>query len=420
MGQIAPPPSTRMPGWLVATLVLFFLAVTINYIDRGNLATAAPLIGVEFHLSATRLGFLLTAFYLSYVPMQVVVGWLVDRFGAAPVLVAGFIMWSVTMSLTGLAQSFAGLLALRLLLGIGESVFFPASSSIIARWFPESRRGIANAVIMAGLACGPAFGVFFGGWLIAIHGWRPVFVGAGLVSLLWVIPWLAIAQPRLAERRTGRDETSPPIWAILRQRSLWGASLGHFCSNYAWYFVLSWIPYYLVHDRAWSLAQMANIGGGAYLSMAVTTMITGWYTDRRIASGASPTVLRKAFMGVGFGIAAVCIAGSAMASANVSVGLFTIACAAFGLVTPNIYGVAQSLAGATATGRWMGIQNCIGNIAGFFAPFLTGVLVDRTGSFVLAFMIAAAMCVLGAIAWIFVVGPVAPIDWRLRAAFSER
>lgn len=223
-----------MPRWLIATLVLLSLAVFINYIDRGNLATAAPLIKDELHLSATQLGFLLTAFFITYMPMQVAIGWLTDRFGAARVLAAGFIVWSLSMSATGLAHTFALLVLLRLALGVGESVFFPASSAIVARCFPESSRGLANGVIMAGMSSGPAFGIFAGGLLIASFGWRAFFIAFGLASLVWVVPWLLIAQPRLVEQRAELAARPPGTRAILRERSLWGASLGHFCVNYVW------------------------------------------------------------------------------------------------------------------------------------------------------------------------------------------
>lgn len=400
-----------MPRWLIATLVLLSLAVFINYIDRGNLATAAPLIKDELHLSATQIGFLLTAFFITYMPMQVAIGWLTDRFGAARVLAAGFIVWSLSMSATGLAHTFALLVLLRLALGVGESVFFPASSAIVARCFPESSRGLANGVIMAGMSSGPAFGIFAGGLLIASFGWRAFFIAFGLASLVWVVPWLLIAQPRLVEQRAELAARPPGTRAILRERSLWGASLGHFCVNYVWYFVLSWIPYYLVHERGWSLTQMATIGGSAYLLLALSCLLTGWVTDRRIASGASATRVRKTFLVLGCVLPAVFMTGCAMAGAGTSVFFLLVACASLGLFGPNMYAVSQTLAGADAAGRWMGIQNCIGNIAGLIAPFLTGALVDRTGSFTLAFLIAAAVSALGAVAWVFVVGPVAPIDW---------
>jgi len=405
----------RMPPWLVAALVLLGLAAFINYIDRGNLATAAPLIKSELGLSATQLGFLLTAFFIAYTPMQVLVGWLTDRLGASRVLVGGFVVWSLAMSFSGLVHGLALFATLRILLGLGESVYFPASASIIVRCLPESSRGIANAAIMTGMACGPAFGVFFGGLLIAKFGWRPFFVGFGLVSLLWLIPWMAIARPRLAQHPVASRGDGPSMRALLRERSLWGTGVGLFCSNYGWYFVLSWIPYYLVHERGWSMTQMATIGGAAYLLMAVTTMICGWAMDLQIAAGASVTIVRKSYLAAAAVVSAICILGCAIAGIQTSVVLVCLACAALGLSSPNVYAVGASIAGENATGRWIGIQNCIGNIAGLVAPLLTGILVDWTGSFALAFMVTAAISLGGGFAWIFMVGPVSPIDWALRA-----
>lgn len=410
-GWVASGPA---PRWLIATLGLLAAAVFINAVDRGGLAVAAPLIQGELHFSATQLGFLLAAYYITWVPAQIVAGWLVDRFGAAGVLAIGFLAWSLTMSLTGLAHGFMALVWLRLALGVGESVFLPASSAIIARCFPESSRGIANAVITAGMACGPAFGIFFGGMLIATFGWRAFFIAFGLTSLVWMLPWLAIARPRLVERRAKVSAAVPGTLAILRERSLWGASLGHFCGNYAYSFVMSWIPYYLVHERGWSLGQMAEIGGSAYLLMAVTSLVTAPIADRRIAAGGSATRVRKTCLATGYVLATIFVVGCAMTGATTSVLLLLLTGAAFGLVAPNLFAVAQSLAGEEAAGRWIGIQTSLGNIPGLIAPFLTGILVDRTGSFMLAFVVAGALQLGAAAAWVFGVGPVAPIDWTRR------
>ena len=404
-----------MPAWLTVTLFLLAIAVFVNYIDRGNLATAAPLVKDELGLSATQLGFLLTAFFITYMPMQIGVGWLTDRFGAGRILLAGYVIWSLAMSLTGLAQGFVTLVVLRLLLGLGESVSFPATASILAACFPEGRRGIANGVVMAGLAAGPAFGIFFGGLLIAQFGWRAFFVAFGIVSLLWIVPWIAIAQPRLGEGRVAHAVAATGTWSILRERSLWGASLGHFCSNYSLYFVQSWIPYYLVHERACSVTRMAQIGGCAYLLMAATSLTTGWISDRWISAGATASRVRKSFLGTGLALAAICTVACAEASSvDASAVLLLLTCGALGLTSPNTYAVGQTLAGPQNAGRWTGIQNCLANIAGLIAPFLTGVLVDRTGSFLSAFLIAAAISVLGAIAWVFGVGRIEPIDWTSR------
>src|SRR5215469_12764310 len=141
-------------------LILLGLAIVINYVDRGNLSIAAPLIGNELLLSATQLGFLLSAFFYTYTALQFVIGAIVDRFGSNMCLSAGLFLWSLATFATGFAGGFASLLALRLLLGIGESVAFPCTSKVIAQNVPPEKRGLANGVITAGLKLGPAVAAF--------------------------------------------------------------------------------------------------------------------------------------------------------------------------------------------------------------------------------------------------------------------
>src|SRR5215472_4764317 len=151
-------------------LVLLGLAIVINYVDRGNLSLAAPIIKTELKLSATQLGLLLSAFFYTYTALQFVIGGLVDRLGANRALSAGFLLWSVATVATGFAGGFAVLLACRLLLGVGESVAFPCTSKLIAENVPSESRGLANGVITAGLKLGPAVGAFGAGLLIAKYG----------------------------------------------------------------------------------------------------------------------------------------------------------------------------------------------------------------------------------------------------------
>jgi len=399
-----------------ALLVLLGAAILINYVDRGNLATAATLIKAELRITPAELGFLLTAFFITYVPMQPVVGWLVEHFGASRVLVTGFIVWSFATILTGLVSGFAALFACRLLLGVGESVSFPATAKLLCENVDEERRGLANGITQAGIYFGPAFGVFFGGMLTAAFGWRLFFVGFGAVSVLWALAWLAFAHHRVRRTEAARHADVVPMGLILREPSLWGASIGHFCGNFVLYFNTSWIPYYLVHERHWSLPQMAMIGGAAYLVSGSSAIVTGWVADRGIRSGASPTAARKwcwATGGVGL---AVCLIGVGFSDNNVASAIWLIAGGLFtGAFSVNTFVVAQVMAGPAAAGRWAGMQNFLANIAGLIAPALTGVLVQITGSFKLPFTIEAAVALLGAAAWVFLTGPLVGIDWNARS-----
>jgi MFS family permease len=397
-----------------AMVILIGISVFINYIDRGNLSTAATLVKHELHLTTTQLGFLLTAFFITYMPMQPVVGWLVDKLTASRVLVAGFLLWSLATILSGFAGGFAMLFACRLLLGIGESVSFPSMSRILCENVTEAQRGLANGIVQSGLAFGPAFGIFFGGMLIAAWGWRPFFVGFGLMSLLWVVAWTTISHRHVEHTAGASAADAPPMALILREPSLWGASLAHFCSNFLLYFLLTWIPYYLVHERHWSLSQMASIGGAAFLLMGAGMLACGTIGDRFIRSGLSTTLVRKATCGAGAAIAAVSMIGVGYSGNNASAIWLMFAGIGTGFLGINTFVVAQTMAGPVATGRWVGVQNTLANIAGIIAPSLTGILVDRTGSFHVPFAIAAALALGSGLSWTFLVGRITRIDWSSR------
>ncbi|MDB5447395.1 MAG: hypothetical protein JWQ97_2712, partial [Phenylobacterium sp.] len=192
---------------------LLALALFVNYVDRGNLATAAPLIKDELKLNASQLGVLLSAFSWTYVAAMPLAGWLAERVGAYRTMAAGLALWSLATLLTGFAGGFAAILMLRLLLGLGESVVFPCSSKLIAEHVPHARLGAANGLMSQGLSLGPAFGVLVGGLLMADLGWRRVFLVFGALSLTWLVPWLAAA--RTARRAGPAEPAAEPPPAFL-------------------------------------------------------------------------------------------------------------------------------------------------------------------------------------------------------------
>ena len=171
-----------LSGRLIAVIVLLGISVFINYVDRGNLAIAAPMVKDELGISAAQLGILLSAFFWTYACLQPVSGWLVDRLNVNWVIAGGFLLWSAATAATGFVHTLAALFAVRLVLGIGESVAYPSYSKLIALYVPEEHRGLANSVISAGLALGPGFGILMGGTLMARSGWRPFFIVLGIAS----------------------------------------------------------------------------------------------------------------------------------------------------------------------------------------------------------------------------------------------
>jgi len=397
-------------------IVLLLLVVSgfLNYFDRANLSAGATDIQRELGLSSYHLGLLLGAFFWTYALMQILgaAGWLVDRFNVCWILAAGFFLWSGATAVTGMAHVFVVVFALRLLLGMGESIAYPSYSRILANNFPEHHRGFANACIDAGTKLGPALGTLLGGLLMARYGWRAFFIALGIASLCWLLPWL-VWMPR--GRGVGAREdpgTVPSVAAILRQRSAWFTGLGLFCTNYFWYFLLTWLPPYLETARHFAKSKMAVWGSLAYFAIAASAVVCGKLSDRWIARGASPTRVRKTFAGTGLALSALILPVAVIRDERLAMALLMFTCASYGLYSSNVFAITQTLAGPRAAGKWTGLQNGFGNLAGVAAPWFTGWVVQQTGQFYLAFLAAAVIVLLGGVCFVFGVGPIKQVEFR--------
>jgi ACS family D-galactonate transporter-like MFS transporter len=392
-------------------LVLLVLSVAINYLDRGILAVSAPLLQRELTLSPAQLGLLFSSFFWSYSVFQLAAGWLVDRYDVKHVLGAGFLLWSLATASVGWITGFGWLLVARVILGVGESVAYPAYSRILARDFPEHRRGLANALVDAGSKIGPALSTLAGSLLASRFGWRALFLGTGIGGLLWLAPWVLFVPSR---GRTAPLELQglPGMFDILRRREAWGTFLGMYSLGYVWYFLLSWLPSYLVNERGLSMQRMAVLGSLPFLAMAAASVLGGWLSDWRIARGASVTRVRKTCVISGLLLCCLTLLpAAAVSSPGFSIVLLTVSCSALGLFTSNVWAITQTLAGPRAAGSWTGIQNAIGNLGGVISPLLTGLVVGRTGSYYLAFAMASAVLVLGAASYLVLVGEISPVKW---------
>ena len=307
-------PSARAPYTLVALLSAGLL---INYVDRGSISIAAPLLEKELQLAPAQTFLVLSAFFWAYVPAQPLMGWLADHLGAARVLAAGFALWSVSTFLTGLSAGIVGLVALRLVMGVGESVFYPSALALLAQRVAERHRARATAVVQFGAVVGPALGAFVGTLVMVRYGWRAMCMALGASSLLWLIPWMTQLRMPPQKAPSARTSDSAPSYAtILRQRALWGTMIGNFCSNYAFYFVFTALPLYLVHERGLSLTAMGSMTSAYYLVEAASVLATGWLLDAWVRRGASPsraykTALVLSASGVGVFLLAASGAGAA-------------------------------------------------------------------------------------------------------------
>ena len=376
----------------------------------------------ELGFNSYQLGLLLSAFFLTYATSQLfmVAGWFVDRFDVKWVFAIGFFIWSGATAVTGMVHGFTIFYCLRLLLGMGESISFPSYSRILATQYPEHHRGLANAIVDAGTKTGPALGTLLGGLLMAQFGWRWFFVALGLISLLWLIPWFRW-MPKNEPRAPGegpRHKELVGIREILSKRSAWFSAFALFCSNYFWYFLVTWLPAYLERERSFPKSKMALFGALSYLAIALSTMFFGWLSDRLIARGSSPTRIRKMFTGIGLTLSTIILPVSVVRSESIAMALLLLSCLCYGIFAPNLFSMTQTMAGPRAAGRWTGFQNGFGNLAGVAAPWVTGWIVQQSGQFYMAFVVAAGFALTAAALYVFGVGRIEQVEFRPRKVLT--
>jgi MFS family permease len=398
--------------------IVFLLAAVlfINYVDRGTLSTAAPLLQGDLRFSDFQIGILLSAFFWSYTPMQPIVGWLAERLGAHRVLAAGLALWASATVLTGVAHTFTALLVLRLMLGVGESVGFPSVSKLLAVVVPPKGLGFANGIVGFAYLFGPAVGIYAGGLLMAQFGWRSAFLVFGVLSLVWLWPWSRVAKQVQAARAAPNAADSPTLGMVLKSPAMWGTGLGLFSLNYTFYFMLTWLPSYLVRVRGFSVVDMAQVAGMSYLINALCALAGGWAIDRYIARGGSSNLAYKSVMAVAHIGFVVCMLCMALGSRPWALGALFMFQVLSGVSSPGAFAMSQILAGPHAAGRWVGIQNMMGSLAGITAPAITGFIIDQTHAFTNAFLVGAAVSVLGLVGWIWMVPRLGELDWKKTAA----
>lgn len=395
---------------VLALVLLLGLAILLNYIDRGAIAIASPVLKPELNLTNTQYGYAVSAFFWTYVPIQLFIGWACDRWCVYRLIAAGIALWAVSTLAMGLVGGLLSLVIFRLLLGVGESITFPGASKVIARHVAPERRGLANSVVAAGIALGPVVGTFAGGLLVAAYGWRTMFVVFGIVTLLWVVPWLLTARRLPTFAPEGRE---PPvaIGRIARNRAVWAMGIGHFGATYPLYFIIVWLPLYLTKSRGFSIIDMTYLATLAFVAQAISAVVQGWLSDHLVRGGKDEAAIRRGLMVAGNVVMAVAIIALMQARSAADIGLWLIvfgAAAATGGV--NLYAIAQMFAGPKASGSFIGIQNGVGNIPGIVMPIITGLIIDWTGVYDNAFWLTAAVCAASALWWTWGVPKIRPID----------
>lgn len=393
--------ATGKRWWVVA---LLFLGMLINYIDRGNLSIAAVPIMREFHLSTSMVGVTLSAFFWSYLIFLIPAGYFVDRTGLRFSYGLSFLIWTLSSAAVGLVHSVSGLISLRLLLGMGESVAAPASLAFIKRNFHGDEQGLPNAVYLSGMTLGPAVGVFLGGIMVERVGWRTLFVLTGLVSMIWLLPWLRLA-PNNRKGTVEKDvEISQPLskpsqtWRRLPFNSVtWGIVTSSALYGYFWLFCFTWLPSYLVMSRGYSYTKTGTFMALPLSACALSSIVFGRLADW-LARTYPPLAVRKGFVVAGFLLATSILLLIVVKSTAQVLAVLLFSYSALGLAAANFWAITQIVSPAHMIGRFVGCQNAAAQIGGVCAPIVTGHLLGQSHDFGRSFEVAALCLALAAVA----------------------
>ncbi len=397
-------------------LALLFVLMFITYLDRVCFSTTAGALGAELGLSLTQIGAAGSAFVLGYVLFEIPGGWMADRFGARLMLTRVVVWWSAFTALTGAAWSFGSLVAVRFLFGCGEAGAFPGATSAIARWFPRHELGRAQSVVMFGSRVGFALTSWIVVALMADLGWRAVYWAFAVLGIVWAIAWSgwfrdtpdshgSVGAGELSAIQDGRIASGrapqAPWGALIANRSVLGLCAMY--SGYTWglYFYIQWLPTYLVQARNIELPDIGPVTAAVLVSGAVASLAGGWISDRLV-----PLLGVRAARRIPAMVGLVAAAAFLALAATVTDTWLALACLglSFGaaeLILAVTWATCLDIGGPSA-GVVSGTMNSLGQVSGALAPWLMGLMVDRSGSWEPPLLVTAAYYVVSAALWLVI------------------
>jgi len=402
-----PPPALVVSNSRRWTIVwLLFSASLINYFDRQTLSFAMPLVAAEFNLGPAQKGVLFSAFFWSYTALQIPIGFCADRFNLRWLYAAAFALWSFAQGITGFAGSVGMLIACRILLGIGESIYLVGGTKIVSLFFPLSQRGLPCGIFDAGTRTGLVLEGLIIAWMLTTFGWRTTFMIVGFAAFIWLLPWFLATPKQMRDASAGKQRFAwSEFVALLRSRDLLGVLLGFFCFDYYWYFLITWLPSYLVEQRGMTLLKAGFSASLPFLVFGICLPLGGWIADRLIRRGWDPARARKMIITVSFLSGILIIPAAFVTDATVALLLIMGGCLV-GLSGPNQLVLLQSCTPPKEIGLAVGVYNTVGNVAGILAPLITGVVIKLSGgSYTSAFILAAVMLNASILSYWFIVGP---------------
>ncbi|SMG58884.1 MFS transporter [Paraburkholderia susongensis] len=416
--------SPRLKRIQMVAVVFLTVAGIVNYLDRSTLSIANHLVSEELHLSASQMGLLLSAFSLSYAFAQLPVGALLDRFGSRVMLGLGMLVWSLAQVAGGFIQTLNHFLFARVVLGVAEAPLFPAGAKVVNEWFAVRERGRPTGTFISSSTIAPMIAPPLLTVLMLGFGWRAMFIIMGVLGILVAVGWyvvyrnrdeVALTDTETAHLDEGTQITESPKglsfaeWgALFRLRNTWGMIFGFMGVIYMVWLYLTWLPGYLENERHLSIAHTGWLVSIPYIFGTIGMVSSGLIADYLLKRGMAPIRSRKWPLCIGLiGAAAFTVPAAYTPSTTLAIVYVSAAMFFVNLSSGTAWALVSVAAPRHLVASLGSMQNFGGYLGGSFAPVITGIVVDRTHSFVNALLISAGVAFAAAFVYLFVVREVA-------------
>lgn len=394
-------------------VLLLFVGGLINYVDRSALSIAGPAVSRDLQLSPSQLGVIFSGFFVGYALFNFIGGWAADRFGGKRVFSVSMAFWSVFCGLTALTGGFASLFIVRTLFGMAEGPLATTINKMVNNWFPHRQTATALGLANCGLPLGGAILGPLVGLLLAWLGWRAAFAVVPVLGLVWLVFWMLGTtdtprqHPRISAQELHDIETNRPspvaqtaggdrLGTYLRQPAIIAAMISYFGYSYILFFFLTWFPSFLTIERHLSLRSMSVATTLPWVLGFVGYAASGWLSDLVFRRTGQALAARKRVLTGCLGVSAVCIALAGLVTTTTgALLLVSVAVLTLYLSGSTYWAIIQDVVPVTRVGSVGGFVHSVANCAGIFGPAITGYLVEVTGSFSSAFLLAGGVALLG-------------------------
>ena len=386
--------------WLVCGLLFF--AASVNYMDRQVIGLLKPLLQKQFHWDEIGYSNIVLAFTMAYGIGSLLVGKLIDRLGTRIGFALAVCFWSVSAMAHAAAGSILQFAAARFSLGLGEAGSFPASIKSVSEWFPKRERAIATGLFNSGTNVGAIVAPLVVPWLTFRYGWRMAFIATGALGFVWIAVWLILysrpeesalvspAELALIQSDPGEAKASSVPWlAVVTHRQAWAVGLGKFFTDPVWWVYLFWLPDFLSRNLHLDLPGMKLPLFVVYTGASVGSVAGGWLSSSLLKRGWSLNSSRKTAMLVCALAVTPMMIAARTGNGWLAIAFVALAAGAHQGWSANIYTLASDMFPKTAVASVVGFGTLMGTLGGMGVAKIVGFVLQKTGSYVPVFMMAA-------------------------------